>query len=115
MAVVLPVVGYGVYRLIGHGAPRGSKRRVIAAGIAGYVGIVAASLFAGVEFGLQPFFHHTAEGQALYCPYGIKISVTAMVGEHLLIFGWVEAVVTALVVKYLQKHEPELLGQEERA
>ena len=115
MAVVLPFVGYGVYRLIGHGAPRDSKRRVVAAGIAGYAGIVAASLFAGVEFGLQPVFHHTAEGQALYCPYGIKIAVTAMVGEHLLIFGWVEAVVTALVVKYLQKHEPELLGLEERA
>ncbi len=115
MAVVLPFVGYGVYRLLSGTAPRDSKRRIIAAGIAGYVGIVVASLFAGVEFGLQPIFHHTADGQALYCPYGVKIAVAAMVGEHLLIFGWVEAVVTALVVKYLQKHEPELLGQEKRA
>ena len=115
MAVVLPFVGYGVYRLLSGTAPRDSRRRVIAAGIAGYVGIVVAALFAGVEFGLQPLLHHTAEGHALYCPYGLKVAVTAMVGEHLLIFGWVEAVVTALVVKYLQKHEPELLGQETRA
>ena len=78
------------------------------------MGIVVASLFAGVEFGLQPLLHHTAEGQALYCPYGLKIAVTAMVGEHLLVFGWIEAIVTALVVKYLQKHEPELLGSEAR-
>ena len=88
---------------------------MIVAGIAGYVGIVVASLFAGVEFGLQPLFHHTAEGQALYCPYGLKIAVSAMVGQHTLVFGWVEAIVTALVVKYLQKHEPELLGSEVRA
>lgn len=115
MAVVLPFVGYGVYRLLSGTAPRDSRRRVLAAGVAGYVGIVVASLFAGVEFGLQPLLHHTAEGQALYCPYGLKIAVPAMVGEHLLIFGWVEAIVTALVVKYLQKHEPDLLGQEGHA
>ena len=114
MGVVLPFVGYGVYRLLSRGASMESKRRVIAAGIAGYLGIVIASLFAGVEFGLQPLLHHTAEGQALYCPYGFKIAVSAMVGEHLLVFGWIEAIVTALVVQYLQKHEPELLGAEVR-
>jgi ABC-type Co2+ transport system permease subunit len=32
-----------------------------------------------------------------------------MLGEHLLVFGWVEALVTALVLKYLQKQAPELL------
>jgi ABC-type Co2+ transport system permease subunit len=32
-----------------------------------------------------------------------------MVGEHLLIFGWVEFLATALVIKYFQKQEPALL------
>ena len=73
-----------------------------------------AALCAGVEFGLQPHLCHTAAGQALYCPYGLRIAVPAMSGEHLLVFGWVEALVTAMVVKYLQKHAPELLGQELR-
>ncbi len=103
MAFVLPFVGYYVYRLISMGSPVESNRRVIAAFIAAYIGINVAALFAGVEFGLQPLFHHTANGQALYCPYGLNVAVPAMAGEHLLIFGWVEAVVTALVVKYLQK------------
>jgi len=58
---------------------------------------------------LQPLLHHTTNGQALYCPYGLKVTVPAMLGEHLLVFGWVEAVVTALVVKYLIKTAPELL------
>ncbi len=65
---------------------------------------------AGIEFGIQPILHHTPSGQALYCPYGLKVALTAMSGEHLLIFGWIEAVITALVVKYLQKQDPELLS-----
>lgn len=115
MAVVLPFAGYGVYRLlVGSGSPDG-RRRAWAAGIAGYVGINVAAACAGLEFGLQPVLHHTPEGQALYCPYGIKMALIAMCGQHLLLFGWVEAVVTALVVQYLQKHEPELLTGGRRA
>jgi len=109
MAFVLPFVGYYIYKAISYKAPAGAHRRVIAAGVAGYIGINVAALLAGVEFGLQPLLHHTANGQALYCPYGLKVAVIAMAGEHLLIFGWVEAIVTALVVKYLLKTSPELL------
>ena len=112
MAVVLPFVGYYTYRLVSAGAPKDSTRRVIAAGVAGYIGINVAALCAGVEFGLQPHLCHTATGQALYCPYGLRIAVPAMAGGHLLVFGWIEALVTALVVKYLQKQAPELIGQE---
>jgi len=32
-----------------------------------------------------------------------------MLGEHLLVFGWVEALITALVDKYLQKQDPSLI------
>jgi len=109
MAFVLPFVGYYTYRLISAGSSSGSNRRVIAAGIAAYLGINCAALLAGVEFGLQPLLFHTANGQALYCPYGLNVAVPAMAGEHLLIFGWVEVVVTALVVKYLQKQDPILI------
>lgn len=114
MAVVMPFAGYWTYRLVGGGAEKGARRRVIAAGIAGYVGLNVAALLAGVEFGLQPRLCHTASGQALYCPYGLRIAVSAMAAQHLLLFGWVEAIVTALVVQYLQKHAPELLAREAR-
>ncbi len=112
MAFVLPFVGFGVYRLISNGSAVNSMRRVIAAGVGGYIGLIAASLCAGIEFGIQPLLHHTATGQALYCPYNLKVAVTTMVGEHALIFGWVEFLATALVVKYLQKQEPALLQPE---
>jgi cobalt/nickel transport system permease protein len=109
MAFVLPFVGYYLYKALSHNAPAGSNRRVWAAGVAGYIGINVAAFFAGVELGLQPLLYYTANGQALYAPYGLNVAVPAMAGEHLLIFGWVEAVVTALVIKFLQKQAPELL------
>ena len=111
MAFVLPFAGYYIYKAISYNAPIGAKRRVIAAGVAGYFALNFAALFTGIEFGLQPMLHHTATGQAMYCPYGLNVAVPAMVGEHLLIFGWVEAVVTALVIKYMQKQSPELLNE----
>jgi len=115
MAVILPFAGYYIYKAISYNAPADSNRRVIAAGVAGYIGINVAAFLAGIEFGLQPLLHHTANGQALYCPYGLNIAVPAMAGEHLLIFGWVEAVITALVIKYLQKQSPEFLEEGEVA
>lgn len=109
MAFVLPFAGYYTYKAISYRSPIISKRRVVAAGLAGYVALNLAALFTGVEFGLQPLLHHTSNGQALYCPYGLKAAVPAMAGEYLLVFGFVEALVTALVVQYLQKQAPELL------
>jgi len=109
MAFVLPFVGYYIYRAISYNSPIDSNRRVVAAGIAGYIGINVAAFLAGAEFGIQPLLHHTASGQALYCPYGLNVALPAMVGEHVLVFGWVEAIVTALVVKYLQKQDANLL------
>lgn len=111
MAFVLPFVGYYIYKAISYNSSIDSNRRVIAAGIAGYIALNIAAGFTGFEFGIQPLLHKTAAGQALYCPYGLNVALPAMLGEHLLIFGWVEAIVTALVVKYLQKQDASLLEE----
>jgi cobalt/nickel transport system permease protein len=114
MAFVLPFVGFYIYKFISGSSRADSNRRVIAAGVAGYAALNAAALFTAVEFGLQPILHHTSSGQALYCPYGLSIAVPIMLGEHLLIFGWIEAIVTALVIKYLQKQDISLIMKEGR-
>ena len=108
MAVVIPFVGYYLYRLIGGDAPS-SSRRVVSAGVAAYVAIVAGAIAAGFEFGIQPYIAHTASGQALYAPYKLNVAVPAMALEHLLFFGFVEAVVTMGVVAALARTEPALL------
>lgn len=109
MAFIEVFAGYYIYGLISAGSPVASRRRVIAAGIAGYAALNLAALSTALMFGIQPLLYKTASGQTLYCPYGLGAAIPAMMGEHLLIFGWVEAVVTALVVKYLQRQDPSLL------
>ncbi len=109
MAFVMPFVAYGVYRLIAARSELTSPRRWIGAAAGGYLGLCAAALCAAVELGLQPILFHTASGVPLYCPYPLSISVPAMLLAHLLVAGPLEAVVTALVVRYLQSYDTELL------
>jgi len=109
MAVVLPFTGYGIYRLIAAGSEANSRRRWLGAAIGGYVGLNVAAISAGVMFGIQPLIAHDAWGRALYAPYPLKVAVAAMALEHLLVFGMVEAVVTGLVVSYIQRTDASLL------
>jgi cobalt/nickel transport system permease protein len=108
IAVIMPLSGYAVYRLIAAKSPVTAFRRVAAAGIGGYVGLNVAAVTTAVMFGIQPLLHASA-GKALYCPYGLNVAIPIMAGEHLLIFGWIELMATALVVRFLQKQEPSLL------
>lgn len=99
MAFIAPFVGYGVYKLM----LSLKVNKVISSAIGSYVGINAAALCAGIELGLQPILFHTIDGKALYFPYGLKISIPAMMLPHLTVAGVAEAFVTGLVVYYLQK------------
>ncbi|MCF0197483.1 MAG: hypothetical protein HUK03_09725, partial [Bacteroidaceae bacterium] len=77
LAFILPFSGYFVYcglKKVFKVSP-GAFRDYVCVGIASYVGVNVAALAAGVQFGLQPLLFHTPEGQALYCPYPLSISV----------------------------------------
>ncbi|CAB3289330.1 Cobalamin (Vitamin B12) biosynthesis CbiM protein [Methanocaldococcus lauensis] len=97
MGVVLPFVGYYTYKFL-----RDKVGDVVASGIGAYIGIVAAAIVAGFEFGLQPFI------QPGYCPYPFTVSVPAMAFAHLVTAGPAAAVVTAIVVWYVKKARPDL-------
>jgi cobalt/nickel transport system permease protein len=114
MAVIMPFVGFYLYRLIAGDRP-GTRRRVLASGVAAYVGMVAAAIAAGVEFGIQPLLAHTAAGQALYAPYPLSVAVPAMAVEHLLFFGWVEALITMGIVAVLARQDSDLLAMKPAA
>lgn len=110
MAFVMPMVGYGTYRLLSSGAKLNSARAIAAAGVAGYLGINLAALAAAIEFGLQPLLFTAADGTPLYCPYGLDVAIPAMMAAHLTIAGVVEGVVTALVYKLVINTSPELVA-----
>ncbi len=109
MAVVLPYVSYAIYQVISKNQPATSKRRIVGAALGGWTGLTVAAFFAGFEFGIQPLLFHTANGTPLYAPYSLSISIPAMLFAHALIASPVEALVTGLVVAYLQRaNQPAL-------
>ncbi|CAA7603272.1 Cobalt uptake substrate-specific transmembrane region [Acididesulfobacillus acetoxydans] len=109
MAIVLPFLSYAIYRLIAGKSEISSKRRLVGAAIGGYIGLCVAAVCAGTEFGLQPLLFHTANGTPLYSPYGLNVAVPAMLFAHATIAGPVEAVVTTMVLAYLQRSNPAML------
>lgn len=109
MAVVMPFVGYGVYRLIAGNADLKSKRQWISAAIGGYTGINTAAITTAFMIGIQPVIAHKLNGEPLFSPYPLKLTIPVMAMEHLLLFGIVEAIVTGLVVAYLQKTDISML------
>jgi len=109
MAVVMPFVGYWLYRLLAARAPILGTRRVWAAGIAAYVAITASALVVGVLLGIEPLLFSDASGKPLYSPYDLQAAVPAMLVAHALGASIVEALITALGVAYLQKRHPEYL------
>lgn len=94
MAFAMVFAGYYSYKLLSFKSPASSNRRIIAAAIAGYIGINVSAFLTGLEIGLQKGF---------YSPYGVRVTVPVMSVGYLLFFGWIEALITAIIVKYLQK------------
>ena len=78
MGVVLPFVGYCIYKLITRNTDAKSKLQWIGAGIGSYIGINVAAVCCGVELGLQTIIYPAVNGQFPYFMYGLSISVTAM-------------------------------------
>ncbi|MCU1457042.1 MAG: cobalamin [Actinomycetia bacterium] len=103
MAFVMPMVGYGVYKLIARRCPLTARRRAVAAGVASYVGLNASALFAAIELGVQRDLFRSANGTPLYAPFPLWQTIPAMLLAHLLVAGVVEFALTFGVISYLQR------------
>jgi len=114
MAIVLPFVGYGAYRLLARGAAPLSRRQVIAGAIGSYIGINAAGFLVGVELGIQPIFW-SSHGRPLYAPYPLRETVPAMMIAHLTLAGAAEVIATGFALAYIQRAHPALLMPREAA
>ena len=115
MAIVLPLVGYFIYKVISSNSEATSTRRLVAAVLASYTALVVAAFVTSIELGLQAHFLHSADRTPLYSPYGLDKAIPAMMGGHLLIAGPVEAIVTGLVFAYLQRTHSSLIKADEPA
>lgn len=102
--------GYYTYRWFIAITENTTRSKIIASGIAGYVSIVAAAVLAGFILGLQPLLSHSVDGTPLYFPYSLKVSVFAMFAEHILVFGWVEGLLTAAMFGLLLKDKSPVIN-----
>lgn len=109
MGTVIPFVGYYAYKLISRNTPITSNVRILGAAVGGYLGLSVAAGVAGFEMGIQPLLEHTAAGVPLYMPYGLNVTVPAMLIGHMAFFSIVEAIVTALAFAYIAHSSPEII------
>lgn len=111
IAFILPYVGYAVYSLIKNRS-KSKAGEYIGAAVGSYIGINAAALMTAIEFGVQPYLFKDAAGQALYCPYGLNVSIPAMMVGHLTLFGLAEVVFTVAVLAFVKSTSPELVNNQ---
>ena len=109
MAVVIPFVGYYAYAFIAGKTKITERRRIIGAGVGGWLGLTVAAACAGFEMGIQPILNSSATGVPLYMPYGLNVTVPAMVFGHAFFFSIIEAVVTAAAFAYIARNDPSII------
>jgi cobalt/nickel transport system permease protein len=97
MALAMPLLGYVVYRAVAAGSAVASRRRLIAAGIGAWAGLCFASLLVAIILGIQPALARRFGG--IYFPYGLGVTIPAMLIPHLTIAGIAEGIVTAAAAR----------------
>jgi len=116
MAFAEVLVGYAVFRLIAgrqrEAASPQRRRFLIGAAAGSYAGINLAAFLTAFELGIQTILHVGKDGRPLYSPFPLRLTIPAIMIEHIVLFGVVEAVVTVLVLIYLRKSHPDLLRRQ---
>lgn len=108
MAFVMPFSGYYLFEFLKR-IFKGKKGEYFSAFIAGYTGVVIGALFTAIEFGIQPLLFKDAAGLPLYCPYGLKIAIPALLLPHILVVGFLEGFITLGVYSYVKKVDEDII------
>jgi|GEM_PF-284672 len=99
MGYVASFTGYYTYKLL--------KNKVsgkLNYFISGWMSIVMSSVVVAIVLGIEPYIAKNIHGVPVYFPYGLKITLPAIVGSHMLFFGMVEGVFTLFGVSYFKKY-----------
>ncbi|MFA9461581.1 energy-coupling factor ABC transporter permease [Thiohalorhabdus sp. Cl-TMA] len=96
MGLAGPAAAVGTYRMLR------SLREELAVGVAGWTGVVASGGVLAVVLGLQPRLAHTPDGEPLFFPFGLVVTLPA-VGFPAALVGVGEGVLTVLVWRYARR------------
>lgn len=103
MAIAMPFVGYAVYHFF-----RKQNHETAGVLVGSYVGINVAAFLTAVELGIQPIIA-TQGGEPLYNPYGLAVTIPAMMVTHLTIAGAVEVFFTYVIYRFVNQVAPQEL------
>lgn len=73
--------------------------------LAGWMSIVVAAGATALVLGIQPYLAHDAQGQPLFFPFSLNVTLPAMILPHILLFGVVEGLFTLGMLRLLEKYE----------
>jgi cobalt/nickel transport system permease protein len=105
----VPVFAIIIFKLIA-GKSDSVVRLNTAAFFSGYLSLNVAAITTAIEFGIQPLIAVSNEGNALYAPYPLKVALPAMALEHLILFGFIEGIVTMLIFSYFYKSDKNIIA-----
>ena len=111
MAFIMPFTAFYLFKLIKN-LFKNTKGEYIGAFLSAYISVNMAALFAAVEFGVQPLLFKDISGLPLYSPYGLAISIPAMMIPHLLAVGFLEGIITVGAYSYIKKALPDVIYKE---
>lgn len=103
MAIAMPFVGYAVYHFF-----RKQNHETAGVLVGSYVGINVAAFLTAIELGIQPIIA-TQAGEPLYNPYGLAVTIPAMMVTHLTIAGAVEVFFTYVIYRFVKQVAPQEL------
>jgi cobalt/nickel transport system permease protein len=89
---------------------RSVRPQLVGAALGSYVGINASALLTAVELGIQPLLHAAGPGGGGYFPFPLSIALPAVTIPHLTAVGALEAAVAVLVLLFLYRAQPHLIG-----
>jgi cobalt/nickel transport system permease protein len=108
MAFIMPFTAFYLFRLIKK-LFKNQKGEYIGAFLGGYISANVAALLTAIELGIQPILFKDLSGFPLYSPYGLAVSIPAMMIPHLLVVGVLEGVVTVGAYSYIKKALPDVI------
>jgi len=71
--------------------------------LSAWLSVVVASIFMAIILGIQPYIAHSEDGKPLFFPFGLDVTIPAIVGSHLVYFGVIEGIFTLLTVRMVEK------------
>ena len=101
MGLVGSFAAAGVWRLLGR------FHETTALFLAGWLSIVLPALLVALTLGMQPRIAHDAQGAPLFFPFGLTVTLPAIVLPHLLV-GVAEGLLTVLGYRYFTRLRAKL-------